>query len=56
MATTPRRPGACFDDAAWVGWRVAELLPLRETQRLHLLRTSDPDRRLGHLLTLLPDV
>ncbi|MDQ3269380.1 MAG: LON peptidase substrate-binding domain-containing protein [Pseudomonadota bacterium] len=51
-----KAPRACFDDAAWVGWRLAELLPLRETQRLHLLRTSDPDRRLDHLLTLLPDV
>lgn len=51
-----RAPRACFDDAAWVGWRLAELLPLQARQRLQLLELDDPDRRLDGILTLLPDV
>ena len=27
-----------FDDAAWVGWRLAELLPLHDSQRQELLQ------------------
>ncbi|HSM10034.1 MAG TPA: LON peptidase substrate-binding domain-containing protein [Lysobacter sp.] len=46
----------CFDDAAWVGWRLAELLPLQGPQRQYLLQLDDPHSRLDHLLTLLPDV
>ncbi|MDQ3511270.1 MAG: LON peptidase substrate-binding domain-containing protein [Pseudomonadota bacterium] len=51
-----KAPRACFDDAAWVGWRLAELLPLQPGQRLQLLELDDPDRRLDHLVMLLPDV
>src|SRR4051794_30528695 len=29
---------ACFDDAAWVGWRLAEFLPLDDAQRLTVLQ------------------
>lgn len=47
---------ACFDDAAWVGWRLTELLPLQAPQRQSLLQLDDPHSRLDHLLTLLPDV
>lgn len=47
---------ACFDDASWIGWRLAELLPLQAPQRQHLLQLDDPHQRLDHLLTLLPDV
>ena len=46
----------CFDDAAWVGWRLTELLPLQAPQRQTLLQLNDPHSRLEHLLTLLPDV
>lgn len=51
-----KAPRACFDDAAWVGWRLAELLPLQAPQRQYLLQLDDPHSRLDHLLTLLPDV
>nr|WP_066094093.1 LON peptidase substrate-binding domain-containing protein [Xanthomonas massiliensis] len=39
-----------LDRAAWVGWRLAELLPLEEPQRLSLLQEHDPHRRLDLLL------
>lgn len=43
------------DDAAWVGWRLAELLPLENEQRQQLLQIDDPHARLDQLLGLLPD-
>ncbi|MEG8130666.1 LON peptidase substrate-binding domain-containing protein [Xanthomonas hortorum] len=43
-----------LDQAAWVGWRLAELLPLTEQQRLSLLQQDDPHRRLDQLLALMP--
>lgn len=49
-----KAPHARFDDAAWVGWRLAELLPLQDAQRQALLQTDDPHARLDHLLALLP--
>lgn len=51
-----KAPRACFDDAAWIGWRLAELLPLAMLQRQQLLQLDDPHARLDHLVTLLPDV
>jgi Lon protease-like protein len=49
-------PGpAQLDDAAWVGWRLAELLPLGDVQRQALLQEDDPHARLDQLLALLPD-
>ena len=42
-----------FEEAAWVGWRLAELLPLTPRQRQHLLQEDDPGRRLDELLRLL---
>jgi Lon protease-like protein len=45
---------ARFDDAAWVGWRLAELLPLEPVQRQALLQQDDPHARLDALLALLP--
>ena len=44
---------ARFDDAAWVGWRLAELLPLGEQQRQSLLQQHDPHARLDSLLAAL---
>ena len=44
----------CFDDAAWVGWRLVELLPLEPLQRQALLQQDDPHARLDSLLALLP--
>ena len=43
------------EQAGWVGWRLAELLPLEETQRLALLQMDDPHRRLEQLLGWIPD-
>lgn len=47
---------AQMDQAAWVGWRLAELLPLSEEQRLQLLQEDDPHERLDHLLLWIPTV
>ncbi|MCA1715040.1 MAG: LON peptidase substrate-binding domain-containing protein [Gammaproteobacteria bacterium] len=41
---------ALLDDAAWVGWRLAELLPLTDAQRQSLLQADDPHARLDRLL------
>ncbi|CAD0314866.1 LON peptidase substrate-binding domain-containing protein [Xanthomonas sp. WHRI 8391] len=43
-----------LDQAAWVGWRLAELLPLTEQQRLSLLQQDDPHRRMDQLLAWMP--
>lgn len=48
-------PAACLDDAAWVGWRLAELLPISDPQRLALLALPDPHVRLDRLLAMLPE-
>ncbi|MEL1266100.1 LON peptidase substrate-binding domain-containing protein [Pseudoxanthomonas putridarboris] len=39
-----------FEQAAWVGWRLAEVLPLSPEQRVSLLQEDDPHRRLDQLL------
>ncbi len=39
-----------LEDAAWVGWRLAEVLPISDEQRLALLQQDDPHRRLQQLL------
>ena len=45
---------ACFDDAAWVSWRLVELLPLSDQHRQALLQQDDPHARLDLLLALMP--
>lgn len=45
---------ALLDDAAWVGWRLAELLPLTDAQRQSLLQADDPHARLDRLLAWIP--
>jgi uncharacterized protein len=42
-----------FDNAAWVGWRLAELLPISAEQRLGVLQEHDPHERLDRLLALI---
>ncbi len=49
----PRHP-ALLDQAAWVGWKLAELMPLEEPQRLQLLQRDDPHQRLDDLLGWIP--
>lgn len=46
---------ALFEDAAWVGWRLAELLPLSHAQRQLLLQVDDPHARLQQLLDGIAD-
>jgi Lon protease-like protein len=43
-----------FDDAAWVAWRLAEILPIEPTERQRLLETDDPRDRLALLAGWLP--
>lgn len=43
-----------LDDAAWVGYRLAELLPLAALEKQHMLEISDPIERLQNLLEILP--
>lgn len=46
---------ARYDNAAWIGWRLIELLPLADRQRQALLQDDDPHTRLDSLLALMPD-
>ena len=48
-AGLPRR----FGDAAWVGYRLSELLPLSLPRRQYLLEIEDPIARLEQLFGLL---
>lgn len=45
---------ARLDDASWVGFRLAELLPLEPAEKQHLLQMTDPLRRLAQLQHYLP--
>lgn len=47
---------ALMDQASWVGWRLAKLLPLNEEQRLSLLQQDDPHQRLEQLLMWIPSI
>lgn len=44
-----------FEDAAWVGWRLAELLPLSLPQRQALLQVDGPHARMQLLLDGIAD-
>ncbi|HZP67548.1 MAG TPA: LON peptidase substrate-binding domain-containing protein [Rudaea sp.] len=43
-----------FDHASWVGFRLAETLPLENRERQHLLQMTDPLERLEQLMHYLP--
>jgi Lon protease-like protein len=43
-----------FDDAAWVGSRLTELLPIELNDKQLLLELDDPIARLDALLGLVP--
>ena len=45
---------AQLDDAAWVGWRLTEFMPLSDAQRLSILQEDDPHERLDLLLRFIP--
>jgi Lon protease-like protein len=44
-----------LEDADWVGWRLAEWLPLLMPHRQALLQENDPHRRLQRLIEHLPE-
>lgn len=43
-----------LQDAVWVGYRLAELLPLGGVEKQHLLEFTDPIERLQSLVDVLP--
>ncbi len=43
-----------YDDASWLGFRLAELLPLDLAEQQHLLELVDPLMRLAELRDILP--
>ena len=45
-----------LDDATWVAWRLAELLPLSMVQRQQLLAADEPLQRLQQLAEWLPEL
>ncbi len=47
-------PREHYDDASWVGFRLAEVLPLGDTERQHLLELTDPLERLAALRDAVP--
>jgi len=48
--------GKKYDDASWVGSRLAELLPIRLEQKQYFLQLDDPIQRLERLSALLEDL
>lgn len=47
-------PRECYNDASWVGFRLAELLPLGDAERQRLLELADPLERLAALRDAMP--
>jgi len=45
-----------YEDASWVGSRLAELLPIRLEQKQYFLQLDDPIQRLERLVVLLEDL
>lgn len=49
-------PQARFDDAAWVGYRIAELMPFPNPERQALLQFDDAHARLDRIVQRLPQL
>lgn len=47
-------PRSAYDDASWLGLRLAELLPLDAAEQQQMLELSDPIARLQELRDILP--
>ena len=45
-----------YNDASWVGSRLAELLPIRLEQKQYFLQLDDPVQRLERLSALLEEL
>jgi Lon protease-like protein len=50
----PEHEPGQLQDAAWVGYRLSELLPLGGIEKQHLLELNDPIERLQNLLEIMP--
>lgn len=53
-ANYPDYSTARLDDASWVGYRLTELLPLKNLERQGLLEMDDPLERLQQLMKIIP--
>lgn len=49
-------PRAHFDDASWVGFRLAEILPFTDPERQELLQCADGYARLERIVHKLPQL
>lgn len=47
-------PRSRYDDASWLGFRLAELLPLSGDEQQQMLELTDPVQRLAQLRDILP--
>jgi uncharacterized protein len=47
-------PRSAYDDASWLGFRLAELLPLDAAEQQRMLELTDPLQRLAELRDILP--
>lgn len=47
-------PRSAYDDASWLGFRLAELLPLDAGEQQRMLEINDPLQRLAELRDILP--
>lgn len=45
-----------YDDASWVGYRLAELLPISHVQKQYFLQLEDPIDRLERLSSILVEI
>jgi len=45
-----------YDDASWIGYRLAELLPIALVQKQHFLQMVDPIERLECIATVLAEM
>lgn len=45
-----------FDDAAWVGFRLGEMLPFSNAERQAMLQCEDPHARLDRIVQRLPQL
>ena len=53
-ANYPQSTPEHLQDACWVGYRLAELLPLSGIEKQHMLEMDDPVQRLQQLLDVMP--
>ncbi len=47
-------PPSAYQNASWLGFRLAELLPLDCSEQQHMLELTDPLQRLAELRDILP--